>query len=54
MKLFKNKSVIALFGLAVLSISCSNDIVDTTPYNNVGETTAFSSPALIQLAVNGV
>ena len=54
MKLFKNKSAIALLGLAILTTSCSNDIVDTAPYNNVGETTAYSSPALIQLAVNGV
>lgn len=34
--------------------SCRQEILDTKPFNNPDSNSAFSSPALIQLSVNGV
>ncbi len=44
----------AAFGLlALVSVSCE-DIIDLTPYNNVSEASAFSTPSLVALSVTGV
>ena len=54
MKLFNKTTFILGVVASSLFVSCQEDIVDTSPYNQVGEEDAFASPSLIQLAVNGV
>lgn len=45
--------LIPVFLLVILITSCK-DIIDLTPYNNISEATAFSSPSLIELSVTGM
>lgn len=40
--------------LAAIMISSCTDIIDTSPYSNIGEDVAFSSPNLCELSVNGM
>lgn len=45
---------VALLALSLSAVSCREDIVELTPYDSVGESEAYTSPSLVQLAVNGV
>lgn len=50
-----NKKIFVIGLVALISTtSCREDIVDTKPFNQVGEAEAFSTPSLVQLSVNGV
>lgn len=40
--------------MGILLSSCSDDIIDVAPYSSVSESSAFSSPSLIDLSVNGM
>jgi len=40
--------------LIVMLISSCEDIIDLQPYSSISETTAFSSPSLVALSVNGM
>ncbi|MBK1897556.1 RagB/SusD family nutrient uptake outer membrane protein [Chryseobacterium paridis] len=48
-----NIYIILVIGVLGLN-SCSQEILDTKPFNSVDATSAFSTPELIQLSVNGV
>ena len=52
----KNIKRIGVFAMlsTVLFTSCREDIVNIEPYSQVSETSAFSTPSLIALSVNGV
>lgn len=51
----KNISLIAIGSLLLATTSCREDnILDLKPYNQIDESTVFSTPSLIDLAVNGV
>ena len=52
-KYIKKISYIAILSSLVLT-SCKEDIVEIDPYSQVSESSAFSSPSLIALSVNGV
>lgn len=56
-KLFINR-ISKLFYVPVLTlalvVSSCNDIIDLDPYNSVSESTAFTTPALIELSVTGM
>lgn len=52
MNTLKKYIILAMTGL-ILS-SCQQDILDTTSFNNPNPDLAFTSPELVQLAVNGV
>lgn len=55
MNSFKNiLSKIILSLVLIGSISCNDDILDVKPYNQVEESTIFTSPALIEQAVIGM
>lgn len=40
--------------LLILIISSCEDVIDLQPYNNISETTAFSTPSLVALSVTGM
>nr|WP_317631865.1 RagB/SusD family nutrient uptake outer membrane protein [uncultured Flavobacterium sp.] len=45
----------AILSLALTGVSCSDDqVLDLKPINSIDESTAFSTPALIQASVNGM
>lgn len=45
--------VIPILSIVLITSSCK-DIIDLEPYNQVSETAAFTTPALIELSVNGM
>ncbi|MDP2088241.1 MAG: RagB/SusD family nutrient uptake outer membrane protein [Flavobacteriaceae bacterium] len=56
-KLFKHYSKLTLLPVLMMGIilsSCSDDIIDVAPYTSVSEASAFSTPSLIDLSVNGM
>ncbi|WP_338408239.1 RagB/SusD family nutrient uptake outer membrane protein [uncultured Flavobacterium sp.] len=57
-KSFKNfpKRVLIVLVLVMGSMlsSCNNDIIELEPFTSVSETSAFSTPSLIELSVNGM
>ncbi len=50
----KLKKYILLVFVGLVFSSCQQDILDTTSFNNPNPELAFTSPELVQLAVNGV
>lgn len=48
------KKYIVLASAGLILSSCQQDIVDTTSFNNPNPELAFTSPELVQLAMNGV
>lgn len=48
------KKYIILASVGLVLSSCQQDILDTTSFNNPNPELAFTSPELVQLAVNGV
>lgn len=54
MKFFNNKSILLAISLATILNSCQEEILETTPYNQVGADDAFSTPSLVALSINGV
>lgn len=48
------KLVLVTVLVFALFISSCEDIIDLSPYNNISETTAFSTPSLIELSVIGM
>lgn len=54
-KLSRNYAKIGIFSVLLAFTSCSDEqILDLSPYNNIDETKAFSSPSLIDLSVTGM
>lgn len=57
-KKFKHYSKLAIISLVlmmgILLSSCSDDIVEVTPYTSISESSAFTTPSLIELSVNGM
>lgn len=49
-----SKWLIVPFLSGVLILSSCQDIIELEPYNQVSETAAFTTPALIELSVNGM
>jgi hypothetical protein len=48
------KLVLVPVFLVILVITSCKDIIDLQPYNNISETTAFSTPSLVALSVTGM
>lgn len=46
--------LVSAFMMGVVITSCSDDIIELEPYSSVSETSAFSTPSLIETSVNGM
>jgi starch-binding outer membrane protein, SusD/RagB family len=52
---FKRKlALIPVLALVIIFSSCEKKVIDLAPYSSISESTAFSTPSLIALAVTGM